>query len=231
MNELLRYKSKQLCRQTPDAASGTEDAQSGSVTSAATGVQRTRIQIPVDGFRLEADLALPAGATALVLFAHDSGSSRLSPRNRRVADVLNRGLIGTVLADLLTEDEEAEDLQTGELRFNIRLLAGRLTAITDWIADQGTLNALGVGYFGASTGAAAALAAAAERPRAVRAVVSRGGRPDLTGPGIRAGSRTLSFYRRGCRSGGSETEPRRDRRTPAGDGAAARNHFRRNSLV
>jgi dienelactone hydrolase len=96
-----------------------------------------------------------------------------------VADVLNRGLIGTILIDLLNEDEEAIDLRTAELRFDIDLLVRRLTAITDWIGAQKGLNTLGLGYFGASTGAAAALSAAADRPEVARAVVSRGGRPDL----------------------------------------------------
>lgn len=147
-------------------------------------VSRTSIRIPADGLFIEADLALPEGSTTLVLFAHGSGSSRHSPRNCHVADVLNRGNIGTLLADLLTEREEAEDRETAGLRFDIRLLARRLTAITDWMSGEETLRGLALGYFGASTGAAAALASAAQRPRVVQAVVSRGGRPDLTGPGI-----------------------------------------------
>lgn len=131
---------------------------------------------------LSADIAVPDHAKGLVLFAHGSGSSRHSPRNRHVADVLNRGAIGTVLTDLLTEDEEAIDIRTAELRFDIPLLGRRVAAVTDWIGKQPGLNKLGLGYFGASTGAAAALVAAAERPNIVRAVVSRGGRPDLAGP-------------------------------------------------
>jgi dienelactone hydrolase len=142
------------------------------------------IRVPAGGVELAADLSLPESATGLVLFAHGSGSSRHSPRNRRVADVLNRGLIGTILIDLLTEDEEAIDLRTAELRFDIDLLVRRLTAITDWIGAQKNLNTLGLGYFGASTGAAAALGAAADRPDAARAVVSRGGRPDLAGEAL-----------------------------------------------
>ncbi len=141
--------------------------------------ERTAIKIPAGKVELAADLAIPEGATGLVLFAHGSGSSRHSPRNRHVAEVLNRGSIGTVLTDLLTEDEEALDLQTAELRFDIGLLARRLIEITDWVSGQESLGGLGLGYFGASTGAAAALIAAADRTRAVRAVVSRGGRPDL----------------------------------------------------
>ena len=134
---------------------------------------------------LAADVSLPDRATGLVLFAHGSGSSRHSPRNRHVADVLNRGAIGTVLTDLLTEEEEAIDIQTAELRFDISLLGNRLAGITDWIGRQPVLKSLGLGYFGASTGAAAALVAAAERPKTVRAVVSRGGRPDLAGAALK----------------------------------------------
>ena len=144
-------------------------------------MQRVGIRVSAGQVDLAADLSLPESATGLVVFAHGSGSSRRSPRNRHVADVLNRGLIGTVLIDLLTEDEEAVDQYSAELRFDIDLLVRRLTAITDWISAQNNLNKLGLGYFGASTGAAAALAAAADRPDAVRAVVSRGGRPDLAG--------------------------------------------------
>jgi len=134
--------------------------------------------------RLAADISVPDRATGLVLFAHGSGSSRHSPRNRYVADVLNRGAIGTVLIDLLTEKEEAQDLETAALRFDILLLANRLAAITNWISVQPDLEKLGLGYFGASTGAAAALVAAAERPK-VQAVVSRGGRPDLAGEALK----------------------------------------------
>jgi putative phosphoribosyl transferase len=120
-----------------------------------------------------------------VLFAHGSGSSRHSPRNRYVAQILNRGALATVLTDLLTEDEEAEDSVTARLRFDIPLLGQRVAAITDWIGRQPVLKNLGLGYFGASTGAAAALVAAAERPKIVRAVVSRGGRPDLAGAALK----------------------------------------------
>ncbi len=134
---------------------------------------------------LAADISVPERAAGLVLFAHGSGSSRHSPRNRHVADVLNRGSIGTVLTDLLTEEEEAVDIQTAELRFDIGLLGRRVAAITDWIGRQPSLKNLGLGYFGASTGAAAALVGAAERPKTVRAVVSRGGRPDLAGAALK----------------------------------------------
>lgn len=144
-------------------------------------IERSSIRVPADRCYLGADLTLPEAATSLVVFAHGSGSSRFSPRNRHVAEALNSGLVGTILADLLTKEEEAEDLQTAGLRFNIRLLAQRLISITDWVGRQDSLSRLGLGYFGASTGAAAALSAAAERPLAVRAIVSRGGRPDLAG--------------------------------------------------
>lgn len=147
-------------------------------------VEHLRIRVPAGRVDLAADLALPEAATGLVLFAHGSGSSRLSPRNRHVAHVLNHGSMATLLIDLLTETEEAVDIQTAGLRFDIELLAERLTSITDWIGQQDNLNTLGLGYFGASTGAAAALAAAADRPRVVRAVVSRGGRPDLAGAAL-----------------------------------------------
>ena len=144
------------------------------------------MKVPIDGIELAGDIALPVRAKGLVVFAHGSGSSRRSPRNRHVADVLNQGSIGTVLIDLLTEQEEVVDLRTADLRFNIPLLGQRLVAITDWILRQTHLNKLGLGYFGASTGAAAALVAAAEHPALVRAVVSRGGRPDLAGAALGA---------------------------------------------
>ena len=144
----------------------------------------TQIMVPAGKVGLTADLSLPDQATGLVLFAHGSGSSRHSPRNRHVADVLNRGAIATLLIDLLTEDEEVIDQRSAELRFDISLLVRRLIAITDWAGAQPGLKTLGIGYFGASTGAAAALGAAAARPHAARAVVSRGGRPDLAGPAL-----------------------------------------------
>lgn len=148
------------------------------------GMEHREITVPADGVELTADLSLPDSTVGLVVFAHGSGSSRHSPRNRHVAAVLNHGAIATILIDLLTEEEEAVDLSTAELRFDIDLLVRRLTAITDWVGGEPDLNNLGIGYFGASTGAAAALAAAAERPDTVRAVVSRGGRPDLAGPAL-----------------------------------------------
>ena len=148
---------------------------------ASPAVEHAAVRVPLGRLELAADVALPVHSNGLVVFAHGSGSSRRSPRNRHVANVLNQGSIGTVLIDLLTEQEEAVDLRTAELRFDIPLLGQRLVAITDWILRQPQLSKLGLGYFGASTGAAAALVAAAGRPVAVRAVVSRGGRPDLAG--------------------------------------------------
>jgi putative phosphoribosyl transferase len=136
------------------------------------------------GEPLPGDLRLVEGARGIVLFAHGSGSSRRSPRNRFVAEVLANGGFATLLFDLLTPDEEAIDMRTARLRFDIDLLARRLVGATDWVVAQEELCRLGVGYFGASTGAAAALVAAAIRPEAVQAVVSRGGRPDLAGPAL-----------------------------------------------
>ena len=137
------------------------------------------LQVPAAGVLLEADLGLPESPRGAVLFAHGSGSGRHSPRNRYVADELNRAGLATVLADLLTREEEQIDLRTAALRFDIDLLARRVTALTDWAAGSEPTAGLGIGLFGASTGAAAALIAAANRPNTVQAVVSRGGRPDL----------------------------------------------------
>jgi pimeloyl-ACP methyl ester carboxylesterase len=144
----------------------------------------TAVSIDAAGVRLDADLMVPPRARGVVLFAHGSGSSRHSPRNRMVADHLREHRFATVLADLLTAGEEEYDLRTGELRFDIPLLAGRVIAMVDWAGAGDPVRELAVGLFGASTGAAAALAAAAERPSAVRAVVSRGGRPDLAGDAL-----------------------------------------------
>jgi putative phosphoribosyl transferase len=137
------------------------------------------LQIPAAGVVLEADIVVPESALGVVLFAHGSGSSRHSPRNRYVARELQDAGLATVLADLLTPEEEQFDLRTAALRFNIDLLAARLAALTDWLGEHNPT--LGIGLFGASTGAAAALVAAAVRPASVQAVVSRGGRPDLAG--------------------------------------------------
>lgn len=139
------------------------------------------VQVPTEGVRLEGDLAVPDGAIGAVLFAHGSGSGRRSPRNRQVAARLQRESLATLLVDLLTEAEEAADEGTRELRFDIGLLAQRLVGAMDWLARQPATRDLAIGLFGASTGAAAALVAAVERPGLVRAIVSRGGRPDLAG--------------------------------------------------
>jgi putative phosphoribosyl transferase len=128
---------------------------------------------------LEGSLALPEGAAALVLFAHGSGSSRFSPRNRYVAGVLQRAGLGTLLIDLLTASEEEEERYARHLRFDIGLLARRLVGVTHWVRSEPATRLLRIGYFGSSTGAAAALAAAATEPNRIGAVVSRGGRPDL----------------------------------------------------
>jgi putative phosphoribosyl transferase len=142
------------------------------------------VRIVVDSAQLEGNLSLPEDATGVVLFAHGSGSSRHSPRNRYVAQVLHAGGLGTLLIDLLTAEEEREDVRTARLRFDIGLLAGRVVGASGWLARNPATAHLPIGYFGASTGAAAALVAAAERPDDVRAVVSRGGRPDLAIPAL-----------------------------------------------
>jgi putative phosphoribosyl transferase len=137
------------------------------------------VRVAIGQALLAGDLRLPSNARSIVVFAHGSGSSRISPRNRFVADVLARDGLVTLLIDLLTQDEESVDLETAELRFDIPLLAERLGRVTDWLREEPQTSSLTAGYFGASTGAAAALIAAADRPQKVAAVVSRGGRPDL----------------------------------------------------
>jgi dienelactone hydrolase len=157
-------------------------------------VRTTETEIPTRSVRLPADVVVPDQAHGVVLFAHGSGSSRRSPRNRAVAGTLNRHGLGTVLVDLLTADEERLDFQTAEYRFDIDRLADRLAGIVDWMTSADELPRVPVGLFGASTGAAAALVAAAARPDVVRAVVSRGGRPDLAGaalPAVRAATLLL----------------------------------------
>jgi len=144
------------------------------------------VAIPIDGDDLAGNLVVPAGAEGIVLFAHGSGSSRLSPRNVWVARQLQRAGLATLLFDLLTRTEEARDASTREHRFDIPLLARRLAAATSWLAEHPESARLAVGYFGASTGSAAALVAAAELGDRVTAVVSRGGRPDLAGEGVLA---------------------------------------------
>jgi dienelactone hydrolase len=143
-----------------------------------------RVRIPAGDVTLSGDLIAPSDARGIVLFAHGSGSSRLSPRNRHVAAMLRQGGLATLLMDLLTRDEETVDARTAHLRFDIGFLAGRLGAATAWVQKQAETGALPLGYFGASTGAAAALVAAAEQPQAARAIVSRGGRPDLAGSAL-----------------------------------------------
>lgn len=137
------------------------------------------MQIHAGQATLDGDLHFPADAHGVVLFAHGSGSSRRSPRNRFVAGEFRKAGLATLLFDLLTPEEEGLDAHTGHLRFDIEFLAERLIIATDWLETQADLASLSVGYFGASTGAGAALFAAASRPEIVRAVVSRGGRPDL----------------------------------------------------
>src|SRR3954453_3720099 len=144
----------------------------------------SEIQIQIGRAVLFGELQIPEVATALVLFAHGSGSSRHSPRNRFVARTLNDAGLGTLLFDLLTSEEEALDIHTRENRFNISLLAERLAHGTKWVRQQKETRDLRIGYFGSSTGGAAALVAAAEDPRDVGAVVSRGGRPDLAGDAL-----------------------------------------------
>jgi dienelactone hydrolase len=140
---------------------------------------RREVTIPVGGLSLGATLTVPATARGIVLFVHGSGSSRFSPRNRFVADDFNRHGLATLLLDLLTRAEQEVDEITAELRFDIPLLSTRTAQCVDWVDTQPALRALPMGLFGASTGAAAALNAAAERPQRIAAVVSRGGRPDL----------------------------------------------------
>jgi putative phosphoribosyl transferase len=143
------------------------------------------VQIPVGTRTLAGDLAIPVRPSGLVIFAHGSGSNRTSPRNRQIADVLDRADIATLLIDLLTEEEEDTDARTGRLRFDMTLLASRLIACSSWAQLRPELRTQPVGLFGASTGGGAALLAAAQQPRSFRAIVARGGRPDLAGAGLR----------------------------------------------
>ncbi len=142
------------------------------------------VQVPIGPHELHGDLTIRPAASGVVLFAHGSGSSRFSPRNRHVARALERHGLATLLIDLLTPAEEAIDERTGHLRFDIDLLASRLVAIVDWLRRRGDTARLPIGLFGASTGGGAALVAAAARPHEVSAVVSRGGRPDLAGSAL-----------------------------------------------
>jgi dienelactone hydrolase len=147
-------------------------------------IQSGTVQVPADTVTLEANLDIPQNPRGVVLFAHGSGSSRHSPRNTYVARVLRNGGFATLLMDLLTSEEEYSDIRTAHLRFDINLLAERLVGAASWLKTNPATRDLVIGYFGASTGAAAALVAAAERPEGVAAVVSRGGRPDLAGPAL-----------------------------------------------
>jgi len=142
------------------------------------------VPVAIRPLGLQGDLVAPPHAKGVVLFAHGSGSSRSSPRNRYVAAMLHEGGLATLLMDLLTANEEETDDITREYRFNIGMLAERLIQAAEWLAEQPTTGALDIGCFGASTGGGAALVAAAERPELIRAVVSRGGRPDLAGPAL-----------------------------------------------
>ena len=142
------------------------------------------VRVAVGDIQLEGELKVPAGAKGIALFAHGSGSSRHSPRNQFVARVIRDAGVGTLLFDLLTREEEAVDVMTRHLRFDIDLLASRLTDAARWIAAEPDTRRLRVGLFGSSTGGAAALVAAAELGKTIGAVVSRGGRPDLAGPAL-----------------------------------------------
>jgi pimeloyl-ACP methyl ester carboxylesterase len=147
------------------------------------------VHVPASSVTLEGNLLIPSRATGVVLFAHGSGSSRFSSRNRSVAQVLREGGMGTLLLDLLTQEEELVDTRTAHLRFDIELLADRLVAAVQWLAREEATERFKVGLFGASTGAGAALVAAARLPDRISAIVSRGGRPDLAGvalPNVKA---------------------------------------------
>ena len=152
--------------------------------SVAQTLQEQLVRVPAGSVTLEGNLTLPEKSIAIVLFAHGSGSSRHSPRNRYVARVLNETKLATLLIDLLTLHEEVIDARTAQSRFDIELLAERLVGATDWLTQFPDTKHLRIGYFGASTGAAAALVAAAVRPDVVGAIVSRGGRPDLAGTAL-----------------------------------------------
>lgn len=151
----------------------------------ATRSESRSVAIPLDGGYLQGDLTVPANARGLILFAHGSGSGRLSPRNRMVARRFQEQRFGTLVFDLLTEHEAQTDMTAATLRFDIELLASRLVAAAEWLVAQPVAHSLPLGYFGASTGAAAALLAAAWQPDLVSAIVSRGGRPDLAGSALK----------------------------------------------
>ena len=142
------------------------------------------VQVGIDSIALDGNLLVPSGATGIILFAHGSGSSRFSSRNRYVASTLREGNLGTLLIDLLTPQEETRDNVTGELRFDIGMLADRLIGTVEWLRALPELRGKKIGLFGASTGGGAALVAAAAKPKLIQAVVSRGGRPDLAGAAL-----------------------------------------------
>jgi pimeloyl-ACP methyl ester carboxylesterase len=149
------------------------------------GAVQEGVKIAAGKVRIDADVTVPDEPVGAVVFAHGSGSSRHSTRNQYVASRMQEAGLATVLADLLTPEEERVDSGTGELRFDIALLASRVVSVVDWTVSHGPIAGLPIGLFGASTGAAAALVAAAVRPVLVGAVVSRGGRPDLAGGALR----------------------------------------------
>ena len=149
-----------------------------------SGTTKTAVAVPIQGESLPGDLGMPSNPQGVVLFAHGSGSSRHSPRNQYVARTLEHRNLATLLIDLLTPQEEAIDDRTAEYRFDIPMLAGRLVTIVDWLRRYKDTASLPIGLFGASTGGGAALIAAADRPREIAAVVSRGGRPDLAGAAL-----------------------------------------------
>jgi putative phosphoribosyl transferase len=160
----------------------TQDQNKDLTDSNEDTIKEKLVRVAAGKVILEGNLALPnEGCKGIVLFAHGSGSGRHSPRNRYVAKVLQEARLATLLIDLLTTEEESVDMWTRHLRFDIPLLAERLRDTTDWIIKNSDMENLNIGYFGASTGAGAALVAASERPALVKAVVSRGGRPDLAG--------------------------------------------------
>ena len=156
---------------------------SATYKAAKAGIAR-EVEIPVGHSWLTGDLMIPADASGLVLFAHGSGSSRNSPRNQSVAHTLREAGVGTLLLDLLTPEEELVDAQTARLRFDIGLLAHRLIAATNWLRNDSRTEEMAIGYFGASAGGAAALVAAAELGHTIKAVVARGGRPELAGSAL-----------------------------------------------
>ena len=158
---------------------------SESSTKPLSGLDEGLVQVSAGQVTLAGNLLIPRGATGIVLFAHGSGSSRFSSRNRYVASFLREGRLGTFLIDLLTQSEERIDERTAQLRFDIGMLAGRLVATAEWLSSQPETRSLEIGLFGASTGGGAALVAAAQRPELIHAVVSRGGRPDLAGEALR----------------------------------------------